>query len=934
MPREARHRHDLAQPLVYALNQYAIDPESDRAGLAHWLYNLGMAFIFFRTAGTRPLTTAELRGRAALLVSSVSNGTFQRHWLDFTAEAERRCDAEEAGAACTPEVFDDYDNITPPPPPPLVVGERELRKATYCASKGELGQAWRCFQPSPAENPQLDSAKCALINLNPQCDGRPPLTDADVADEPGHAPLQLKQALVAKVVAGLPDLRAPGTLPEDNRIIKLVGAHGGLAALTTLVNACCRDAGSARSREILAGAVRAGLLQKIDPISGECVGHRPLGLVEKGRCLIWACVMAAIKKRLAKFFTTPLPEDTAEWQTSIDNAETESVRCELELQAARDGGRPAAALAALAAAAATAAAALALARRPFKYVTNWCFSSKGTETLVHLVRGWGESMPTKAILGDDIKAMYQHVSRKASFDFIRKRFPELLAVYRFFYRVGATIWFGGKTVPIVLTLLGGAISARLGDASSPNSLRSLVGGCQGDGGATLMCIGPYHEALSGVQRLHRTTDITGTADDTYACDACAPLPDGGKPNLFRFYDDKRRICNEQVGVTSVLRKTVLMSKSGDLSAAPSDLPGSPNHPSHPAIHTIKVAGTYVGQPAASSVGLLALLRARLAPLTHLLGARDEGKVTNVAQLQLNLTRLCACAIPNHWMRCSPPDETRAAAAYADATVEHAISSILHCDTGVTPDATTAAAPTPCDPQPPDRVALALQCARLTARTGGLGSSDYEARGCAQYVSSYLDARPIICSVLPDIAALPITSPDHPSTAGLATSYEHIRATLARTRQRFAVLDADSRTWVDGTVATAYHPTLPQDLLLPDLADHRDDAPSSTALPTAHALGCRQRVRVARREGGLRQVRRGQYGRDGAAPRGNAPRLLLTGRRWRLLVAPPGRHSTWLHRHLHRLPHPVPGTAAPWPLRVLPLRPPCRVQAAWQACHPT
>ena len=498
------------------------------------------SFIFFRTAGTRPLTTAELRGRAALLVNSVSNGTFQRHWLDFTAEAERRCDAEEAGAACTPEVFDDYDNITPPPPPPLVVGERELRKATYCASKGELGQAWRCFQPSPAENPQLDSAKCALINLNPQCDGRPPLTDADVADEPGHAPLQLKQALVAKVVAGLPDLRAPGTLPEDNRIIKLVGAHGGLAALTTLVNACCRDAGSARSREILAGAVRAGLLQKIDPVSGQCVGHRPLGLVEKGRCLVWACVNAAIKKRLAKFFTTPLPEDTAEWQTTIDNAETESVRCELELRAARDGGRPAA-LAALAAAAAAAAAALALARRPFKYVTNWCFSSKGTETLVHLVRGWGEAMPTKAILGDDIQAMYQYVSRKASFDFLRKRFADLLAVYRFFYRVGATIWFGGKTVPIVLTLLGGAISARLGDTSSPNSLRSLVGGCQGDGGATLFCIGPYHEALSGVQRLHPTTDITGTADDTYACDACAPLPDGDTPNLFKFYDDKRRI---------------------------------------------------------------------------------------------------------------------------------------------------------------------------------------------------------------------------------------------------------------------------------------------------------------------------------------------------------------------------------------------------------
>ena len=126
--------------------------------------------------------------------------------------------------------------------------------------------------------------------------------------------------------------------------------------------------------------------------------------------------------------------------------------------------------------------------------------------------------------------MYQNVSRKASFDFLRKRFPSLLPVYRFFYRVGSTIWFGGKTVPIVLSLLiGGGISTRLGDASSTDTLKSLVGGCQGDGGATLMCIGPYHETLSGVQRLHVTTDITGTADDTYARDDCEPRQDGGTP---------------------------------------------------------------------------------------------------------------------------------------------------------------------------------------------------------------------------------------------------------------------------------------------------------------------------------------------------------------------------------------------------------------------
>ena len=155
--------------------------------------------------------------------------------------------------------------------------------------------------------------------------------------------------------------------------------------------------GSARSREILAGAVRAGLLQKIDPISGECVGHRPLGLVEKGRCLIWACVMAAMQEEARQVLHDAAARGHRRVaDAAVDNAETESSF------AASSSSRPPA----------TAAAPpppsppslpppllppppLPLARRPFKYVTNWCFSPKGTETLVHLVRGWGESMPTE-----------------------------------------------------------------------------------------------------------------------------------------------------------------------------------------------------------------------------------------------------------------------------------------------------------------------------------------------------------------------------------------------------------------------------------------------------------------------------------------------------------------------------------------------------------
>ena len=202
MPRQTSHVHDLVQPLVFALEVHAADPESERGGMGLWLFDLAGAFIFFRPAGTPPRTVPDMRQRATLLVDSVSNGTFPARWREFTAAAMAVCDAEDAGAPQADEDFDDYDRIPTVPLPPLHCGGRELRKATYLASKGELGMAWRCFQPSPAEDPRRDESKCALIGLNPQGDGRPPLTEADVADEPGHAPLQVSQQLVA-CVAGV-----------------------------------------------------------------------------------------------------------------------------------------------------------------------------------------------------------------------------------------------------------------------------------------------------------------------------------------------------------------------------------------------------------------------------------------------------------------------------------------------------------------------------------------------------------------------------------------------------------------------------------------------------------------------------------------------------------------------------------------------------------
>ena len=96
-----------------------------------------------------------------------------------------------------------------------------------------------------------------------------------------------------------------------------------------------------------------------------------------------------------------------------------------------------------------------------------------------------------------------------------------------------------------------------------------------------------------------------------------------------------------------------------------------------------------------------------------------------------------------------------------------------------------------------------------------------------HVDSYYHARPIISQVCPDITALTITSMDHPSTAGFTTAYQHLNATLVSTRTRFATLDADTRTWIDGTEVSAYHPTIPNDFRLPELANLFDDAPSNT-----------------------------------------------------------------------------------------------------------
>lgn len=104
--------------------------------------------------------------------------------------------------------------------------------------------------PSPALDPRLPDSKRALIGFNPQTPHRE-LTPEHVADEPGHAPIQFTAKLVQKAAAQLRDLRAPGTLPQDNRIIKaIIRQPRGLKAVTEWANAVAADQGGATARDL------------------------------------------------------------------------------------------------------------------------------------------------------------------------------------------------------------------------------------------------------------------------------------------------------------------------------------------------------------------------------------------------------------------------------------------------------------------------------------------------------------------------------------------------------------------------------------------------------------------------------------------------------------------------------------------------------------
>ena len=559
-------------------------------------------------------------------------------------------------------------------------------------------------------------------------------------------------------------------------------------------------------RDLLAGAIRAALLVKLHAVTGERKGYRPLGMCEKWTCLVWAVVNLAIRKDLDHHLTHPLPEDVRARELRVAAAETRLTAATIEHDAASGAGSTAVATARAAVAAAEAA--VADSKRPLKFVANFCYSPKGTAKLAFLARGWTERDPNSATASDDVKEMYQRVCRKSGFDFLRLRLPRLLSIFRFFLATAAAIWFGGCTIPVATAGNGSTILC----PGSATILRSYEGGGQGVGSSTILCVGSYHEACSAAQRLHQDVEMAATADDFYCNGSPVTAVEGATPPVFAALATKRRLCHEMCHVDSAPSKALVYSPTGDLTAAPSDIPGSPNFTDpdlfalaagRARVHCYPVAGVFIGDDAACSATLLAVVQLRLKrPLQHIAEMRDTDRVHHAAQLGTTLVRLVAHAIPGYWLQTMPPDQTAEAATWADAAIAAALADLLRFADS-----------------PEDRRRLALLAAGLPIAIGGLGTQPLLAQRHPSFAATFCAVWPTCCAICPTLATIPIiASSPAPTVAAFHAAWTFLRSLLGSVRTRCAEYDRDTRVWVDGSTHGAFHPRISAALILPEPAE--------------------------------------------------------------------------------------------------------------------
>ena len=278
-PQSQRQQSELSACAIAGHELAGADPMSERGGLGFLMQELAVAYIFFRpTDVPEPYSVGQLRGRAAAWVEAVNGGTADKLWKEFKELAIRAAPDDDTDAAESEDTGGAGEDL-PMPKPPGVMPEPDVvsRKMAFKVVHGELGEAWRCASPSPAMDPREQATQRHCVGFNKQVPHKV-LTAEHVADHDKVPAIQFTVKQVVDAGRGIHDLRAPGTLPEDNRLLKMILKQGGAPHVTMWINAVARDKVHPIIRNILAGGVRAALIAKIDDVTNQVKGARPLGI--------------------------------------------------------------------------------------------------------------------------------------------------------------------------------------------------------------------------------------------------------------------------------------------------------------------------------------------------------------------------------------------------------------------------------------------------------------------------------------------------------------------------------------------------------------------------------------------------------------------------------------------------------------------------------
>ena len=76
---------------------------------------------------------------------------------------------------------------------------------------------------------------------------------------------------------------------------------------------------------------------------------------------------------------------------------------------------------------------LELAEAPINFPVNHCFAPAGTDVLSHQLDVLCEALPEHDLIADDLDNMYNKNTKKAIFASLRRRDPELIPVYGYYY---------------------------------------------------------------------------------------------------------------------------------------------------------------------------------------------------------------------------------------------------------------------------------------------------------------------------------------------------------------------------------------------------------------------------------------------------------------------------------------------------------------------